>query len=235
MKGKEWAARNLPLLLVVLISVALVVVIQSFRLPETERQVKAGCVLVGVKDDKGWNESHYSAVSDACRDHGCGFAVRERVPESEAAVSDAVKELVKEGANIVFLTSFGYGAYMDEIARQYPRVAFFGISGEGAAKNATTYFSRLYQVRYLSGIIAGASSKTGVLGYVAAMPIPETHRDINAYAMGMRLANPKARLIVRFTGSCDEICCLSILLISSCKSSIYSKCISCYSHRFIAL
>ncbi len=204
MKGREWIKRNLPLLLAGLIIVALAIVIRSFRLPETQRHVVVGCVLVGAKDDRGWNESHYRGILNASRDHDCGFKVRERVAESGKAVSDAVRSLVREGADVVFLTSFGYGAHMDMIAQRYPRVAFFGISGEGAEKNTTTYFTRLYQARYLSGVIAGAESKTGVLGYVAAMPISETHRDINAYAMGMRAANPKARLIVRFTGSWDD-------------------------------
>lgn len=204
MKGRDWVAHNLPPLLVALICIALVVVIRSFRLPETERQVRVGCVLTGAKDDRGWNEGHYNGLLDACRTHGCSFAVREKVAESEAALAAAVRELVKEKTNVVFLTSFGYGAYMDEIAREYPRVAFFGTSGEGTAKNSTTYFARLYQARYLAGIVAGVESRTGVLGYVAGRPNAQTKRSINAYAMGMRLANPEARLIVRFTGSWDD-------------------------------
>lgn len=160
------------------------VVIRSFQLPDTERRIVVGCVLVGASDDKGWNESHSA--------------------ENKAAVSVAVRELVNDGANVIFLTSFGYGAYMDEIAREYPRLAFFGISGEGAAKNATTYFARLYQARYVAGIIAGAESKTGILGYITATPNPQTNRSINAYAMGMRATNPKARLIVRFNGSRED-------------------------------
>ena len=204
MKGKEWAERNLPLLLVFLIVVVLVVVIRSFQLPEPNRQTTVGCVLVGAKEDHGWNEAHYNSLVDACRAHGCVLKIRDRVVENYDGVSEAVAGLVKEGANVVFLTSFGYGAYIDEIARANPRVAFFSISGEGTAKNATTYFARLYHVRYLSGIIAGATSKTGVLGFVAAMPNAQTNRGINAYAMGMRVANPNARLIVRFTGSWDN-------------------------------
>ena len=204
MKGREWTKRNLPLLLAGLIIVALVVIIQSFRLPGIQRQTVLGCVLVGSKEDMGWNENHYNSILNACRAHGCGFAVRERVAESGDAVTRAVAGLVKEGANVIFLTSFGNGAKMDEMAQANPRVAFFGISGERAAKNATTYFARLYHVRYLAGVIAGAESKTGVLGYVAAMPNAQTNRGINAYAMGMRFANPNARLIVRFTGSWDD-------------------------------
>ncbi|MBQ7544035.1 MAG: BMP family ABC transporter substrate-binding protein [Synergistaceae bacterium] len=204
LKSRKWAVHDLPLLLAGIICVVLVVVIQSFQLPETGRRIVVGCVLVGDRDDKGWNESHCIGLLNACRTYDCGFMAWERVAESEPTVSAAVRELVNNGANVIFLTSFGYGQYMDEIARKYPRVAFFGISGEGAAKNSTTYFARLYQARYIAGIIAGAESRTGILGYVTSAPNPQVNRSINAYAMGMRLANPKARLIVRFTGSWEN-------------------------------
>lgn len=205
MKGKDWVTSNLPILLVGLIAILLVIVIQSFQLPKEQRHVTVGCLLINSKEDGGWNEGHYSGLLEACRAHGCKLVVREHVEEmNEDVVFAAVRGLVDEGANVIFLTSYGYGLQLDKIAQEYPRVAFFSISGEGKAKNATTYFARLYQVRYLSGIIAGMESKTGVLGYVAAMPIPETHRDINAYALGMRVANPRARLIVHFTGSWDD-------------------------------
>lgn len=200
----DWAKRNVPLLLVAATVIALVVVIRSFRLPETGRHVVVGCVLVGAKGDGGWNESHYDALLSACNTHSSALHVRESVPESETATHVAVDGLVKEGCNVIFLTSFGYGQYMDEIAKKYPRVAFFGVSGEGTARNCTSYFARLYQARYLAGIIAGFESRTGILGYVAAMPNSQTNRGINAYALGMRFANPKARLIVRFTGSWDD-------------------------------
>ena len=204
MKSKEWTEHNLPLLLVAVICVALVVVIRSFEIPEIERRIIVGCVLVGEKDDKGWNENHCTGLSNACQSHDCGFMAREWVDEDEASVSDAVSGLIDDGANVIFLTSFGYGEYMDKIARKYPRVAFFGISGEVTAKNATTYFARIYQARYIAGIVAGSASKTGVLGYVTAAPNYQTLRSINAYAKGMRLSNPKARLIVKFIGSWEN-------------------------------
>ena len=205
--AREWVERNLPLILVMLTVFVLIVVIRSFRLPEPERHVTVGCVLVGGKTDGGWNESHYKGILGACddnTDYPCVLVVRDNVPEEAEALFAAVDSLVDDGCNVVFLTSFGYGQYMDNVARKYPRVAFFGVSGKGEARNSTSYFARLYQVRYLTGIIAGYQSRTGVLGYVAAMPNPQSIRGINAYALGARLANPKARLIVRFTGSWDD-------------------------------
>ena len=204
LKSRKWVVHDLPLLLAGIICVALVVVIQNFQLPDTQRHTVVGCVLFGAMDDKSWNESHVTGLSNACRKYGCGFMVQEWVDENESALSEAVSKLVNDGANVIFLTSFSYGEYIDDIARKYPRVAFFGIAGEGAARNSTTYFARLYQASYIAGIIAGAESRTGVLGSVAPAPNPQSNCSINAYAMGMRLANPKARLIVRFTGSWED-------------------------------
>ena len=205
--AREWVERNLPPILVMITVFALIVVIEIFQISEPKRHVTVGCVLVGGKADGGWNESHYKGLLDACdsnEDYPCVLVVRDNVPEEEQALLAAVDDLVRDGCNVVFLTSFGYGRDMDEVAKKYSRVAFFGVSGRGEARNATSYFARLYQVRYLTGIIAGYQSRTGVLGYVAAMPNPQSIRGINAYALGMRLANPKAKLIVRFTGSWDD-------------------------------
>ncbi|MBP5199865.1 MAG: BMP family ABC transporter substrate-binding protein [Schwartzia sp.] len=216
----EWLERNLPLVMMAGTVFALIFVILSFRLPETGKHVTVGCVLVGSMADGGWNESHYEGLMSACSkqpeelsvqqpngpflDRRRPLVVRDNVPEEKDALLAAVDYLIDKGCNVIFLTSFGYGQYMDEIAKNYPRVAFFGVSGEGEAKNCTSYFARLYQVRYLAGIIAGYQSRTGVLGYVGAKPNVQSIRSINAYALGMRLANPQARLIVRYTGSWDD-------------------------------
>lgn len=204
MKGKEWVGLNFPFVLIGLIIIALTVVIRSFRLPETGRQITVGCVLVGQKDDKGWNESHYKGLLHACETHHCILEVRESVAEDAEHIAAAVEEMVSEGADVIYLTSSGYGRYAERVARQHPRIAFFSVSGNRRANNQTTYFARLYQMRYLAGVIAGAESKTGVLGYVASMPNSQINRNINAYAMGMRVANPQAKLLVCFTGSWDD-------------------------------
>jgi len=204
LNSKGWMRRELPLLLVVLVLIVIVVVIRSFKIPDTGRQNVAGLVLIGSKADHGWNESHYRGLLHVCEQHGCVLLVRENVPEDERLLSDAVHDLIGEGANAIYLTSYGYGKYADELARKYPQIAFFSISGRGETKNSTVYFARLYQARYLAGIVAGSESRTGLLGYVAAMPNAQTNRSINAYALGMRVANPKARLIVRFTGSWND-------------------------------
>ncbi|MBQ4212176.1 MAG: BMP family ABC transporter substrate-binding protein [Selenomonas sp.] len=206
MNSKRWRERSIPILLVLIIVSVIILVIQSFRIPSESKQVKVGAVLIGSKADGGWNESHFNGLMKASQKHGCEFIHREYVAESgdEGTFYEAVDGMIAKGVNVIFLTSNGYGKYLDKIAERYPNVAFFCISGHGKAKNCTSYFARLYQVRYLSGLVAGALTKTGVLGYVAAMPNSQTNRGINAYAMGVRRANPQAKLLVRFTGSWDN-------------------------------
>ena len=204
MKTKDWMRMNFPLVLIGMLFIILVVVIQSFQLPETKRQTVVGCVLVGDMTDNGWNYSHYQGLSAACRAHDVAIHSVDNVAENESATYAAIEELIDKGANVIYLTSFGYGQYVDAIARKYPNVAFFCISDKGEAKNCTSYFARLYQARYLAGIIAGKASKTGILGYVSAMPNSQTNRGINAYALGILAVNPEAQIIVRFTGSWDD-------------------------------
>ena len=83
MKGKEWMGNNLPLLLVGIITIVLLVLIQSFQLPKEQKHVKVGCLLIGSKEDGGWNEGHYSGLLEACHAHKCKLAVKEHVDEMD--------------------------------------------------------------------------------------------------------------------------------------------------------
>ena len=170
MNSEKWKQRNIPILLVIFIVGIIFFVIQSFRIPYEARQVTVGAVLIGSKEDKGWNEIHFNGLMNACREQGCELKIREDIQESagESVFYEAVEELVDEGANVIFLTSFGYGTYLDKLSARYPDVAFFCISGHGNAKNITSYFARLYQVRYLAGVVAGAGVAAGAASFFSS-------------------------------------------------------------------
>ncbi len=176
-----------------------------------EKKVKAGFVYVGPVGDYGWTYAH---------DRGRLYAEEklpwletiyiESVPEAEAA--GAIENLLAQGADIVFTTSFGYMDQTAEAAAKHPDKFFAHCSGyrSGAAGNApenmSAYFAEFYQLYYLNGLAAGAVTKTGVAGYVAAHPIPEVIRHINAFVLGFReaakargFANPKAYVVWIFT------------------------------------
>ena len=204
MKNREAIERIAFIFAAILVVIGIVVLINNFHTDSKTDVVRVGAVCLGAADDNGWNQSHYEGVSKACEANSCKMYPAMNVPEEEGAVKKAVSELVDQGCSCIFLTSYGYGEFLNSIAKEYPKVAFYCISGENGSSNCTTYFARMYQVRYLSGIVAGAASKTGILGYVTAMPIPETIRSVNAYALGARKADPEAQVLVVYTGSWDN-------------------------------
>ena len=204
MKNNEILFRAIFLIVSLLLVGGIIILIYTFQGGQQDDSTTVGVVCIGTSDDHGWNESHYKGVKKAVEAHGCDMHEKMSVPEEEDALKKAVSELATEGCNCIFLTSYGYGAYLDDIAKENPDIAFYCISGEATAGNCASYFARMYQVRYLAGIVAGAASKTGTLAFVSAMPIPETVRSINAYTLGVRKANPAAKVIVKYTGSWDD-------------------------------
>ncbi len=204
LKIKENLRIIIFVILGVLLVVSNVVLIRTFSFGEKEEKTIVGMVLVGDHDDPGWNSSHFDGVSDACKSLGCDLVIKESVPEEENKLFKAVKELAAKNCDLIFLTSNGYGEYIDEISAGYPDIAFYSTSADGGGENSTSYFIRMYQARYLAGIVAGASTKTYVLGAVVAKPIPEIDRGINAFAMGARRVNPNIEVVVYYTGSWDD-------------------------------
>ncbi|MBR1740785.1 MAG: BMP family ABC transporter substrate-binding protein [Lachnospiraceae bacterium] len=204
MKAKKLGSMGILAILAVVVFVGIIVLIMNFNLQTDEGKPRVGCVLIGTRDDQGWNESHYEGLLEACKAQGCDFQVVENVPEKRMDVSQAVEGLIEDKCNVIFLTSYGYGKYAAPIAKAHQETAFYVISGDETAENLTTYFARLYQVRYLAGIVAGAATKTNTLGYVASSPNSQTNCGINAYTLGARLANPKAKVIVHWTRSWND-------------------------------
>jgi hypothetical protein len=109
-----------------------------------------------------------------------------------------------DGATLLFPTSFGYfNPHVLRLAGKYPKVRFEHAGGlwtEKDPKNVGSYFGYIDEAQYVAGIVAGHSTKSGKLGFVAAKPIPQLLRNVNAFMLGAKLANPNATLQVIFTG-----------------------------------
>ncbi|MGB9855783.1 MAG: BMP family ABC transporter substrate-binding protein [Caldisericum exile] len=163
-----------------------------------EKTIKAGFIYVGPTGDYGWTNAHDVARKQLEQKFPWLKTVYiESVPETDAGryIDRLVNE---EKCNIVFTTSFGFMDATAEAAKKYPNVIFEHCSGYKRDTNLGTYFSELYQAYYLTGLMAGALTKTNKIGYVAAHPIPEVIRHINAFAIGVKEANPKAKVYVRW-------------------------------------
>ncbi len=120
------------------------------------------------------------------------------------ATRAAIQECIDEGCNIIFTTSWGYMETTAEMAEEYPDIYFsHGTGYMSNGKNFNNYFGRIYQARYLSGIVAGMNTKSNKIGYVAAMDSTnsEVTGGIDAFAMGIYSVNQNAKVYVKVTNS----------------------------------
>ena len=164
-----------------------------------EKPLKAGFIYVGPVGDYGWSHAH---------DVGRRFA-EQQLPWLKTVYIESVKEadsariidrlIQEEKCDVVFTTSFGYMDDTIKAGMKYPDKHFMHCSGFKQTKNVGTYFADLYQAYYLNGLMAGALTKSDKVGYVAAFPIPELVRHIDAFALGLKAVNPKAKVHVRWT------------------------------------
>lgn len=162
-----------------------------------EGNIKAGFIYVGPIGDYGWTFAHNEAREILDREFDWLETVYvESVPEGQAGTF--IDQLVAQGCNVIFTTSFGFMDETIEAAARYPDVIFAHCSGFKRAPNSATYMADFYQVYYLNGLMAGALTKSGKVGYVGAFPIPELKRHINAFTIGVREANPNAEVHVRW-------------------------------------
>ncbi len=160
-------------------------------------KIKAGFIYVGPIGDYGWTHAHDVArrIVDEKYDWLETVYV-ESVPEGE--VETYIDQLVRQGCNVIFTTSFGFMDGTLAAAQRYPNVIFAHCSGFKRWDNMATYMADFYQVYYLNGLMAGALTKTGKIGYVGAFPIPEVKRHISAFTIGVREVNPNAEVHVRW-------------------------------------
>jgi basic membrane protein A len=166
--------------------------------PTTE--LKVAVVYIGVPGDAGWTYQHDQGIGELEAALGITVTRLENIPEGAEATATYDK-LARDGYNLIFGTSFGYMDPMVETAAKYPDVCFEHNSGYKTSTNLGTYFGANSDASYLSGIAAGAASPSGKIGYVAAFPIPEVVRNLNAYTLGARTVNPKATVQVTWTST----------------------------------
>jgi basic membrane protein A len=158
--------------------------------------------------ETGYSYAHASGLKDAQETLGLSdgqITSHLNISETDTIMIEAaISEAIAKGANIIIATSWGFMNACDKLAKKYPDVVFAHASGyKRNETNFTNYFGRIYQARYLSGIAAGLKTKTGKIGYVAAMgkSNSEVTGGLNAFAMGAESANPDAEVYAVVTHS----------------------------------
>jgi simple sugar transport system substrate-binding protein len=174
----------------------------SMRTALAAAPVKVAFVYDSPIADAGWNYQHDLGRRELEKNLGDQVATKsiENVPES--ADSERVfRDLAKSGHKLIFGTTFGYMNYIVKAANDHPGTDFEHCTGYKTSKNLGVYSGRFYEGRHLTGIAAGTMTKSNILGYVAAFPIPVVLMEINAYIRGARSVNPKAELRVVWINS----------------------------------
>ncbi len=173
---------------------------QSVTPPMTGAKIKACFVYIGPRGDIGWTYAH---------DQGRQIAEKtlpwletkyvESVPEGQATAT--LDRLVADKCQVIFTTSFGYMDDTLAAAKKYPDVIFAHATGYKRMPNVATYIAEFYQVYYLNGLVAGAMTKSGKVGFVGTFPIPELKRHLSSFALGVKAANPRAVVNVKWLNS----------------------------------
>ncbi|MEZ5933671.1 MAG: BMP family ABC transporter substrate-binding protein [Alphaproteobacteria bacterium] len=164
-----------------------------------------GFIYVGPKDDYGYNQAHAEAAAVLKDMDGVTLIEEENVPET-VDVEKSMESMINfDGATLLFPTSFGYfDPHMLRMCEKYPDLQFRHCGGlwqEGVhPANAGSYFGYIGMAQYLNGIIAGHTSKSKKLGFVAAKPIPQVLLNINSFTLGARSVDPEITTQVIFTG-----------------------------------
>lgn len=166
-----------------------------------EEPFKVGFMSVGPIGDGGWNFAHHEGkLGLEANLPWVEATFVENIPENQDAERTMV-QFARDGCKVVFACSFGYMDYVKKAAAQFPDVYFLNCAHFESGPNYGNYYGRIYQPRYLSGIIAGKMTETNILGYVASHPIPEVIRGINAFALGAQSVNPDVVVKVVWTNS----------------------------------
>lgn len=166
-----------------------------------DKKVKVGFIYVGPIGDGGYTYAHDQGRLYLEKELGVETIYKESVKEDKAEVEKVVEDMIDQGATIIFGTSFGFQEGLLASAKKHPEIKFLHCSGYETAENMGQYFGKIEQIRYLTGIVAGLKTKTNKIGYVAAFPIPEVIRGINAFTLGVKSVNKNATVKVVWTNT----------------------------------
>ena len=173
--------------------------------------VVAGFVYIGKINDGGYTQAH-DAGRLAVEAMGVKTFYVEDVPETVADTKEAIQTLIDEGCNLIYTNSFGFMEGTDQMAKEHPDVKFAHCSGYMREDNMSTYFGKVYQARYLAGIVAGMKLNEMIangditedqakMGYVGAYTYAEVMSGYTSFFLGARSVCPSVTMDVTFTGS----------------------------------
>jgi len=173
-------------------------------LARAQKPLTVGVIYVGPRDDYGYNQAHAQAAAEVKKMPGVKVVEEENVPETAAVQKTMAGMIQQDGASLLFPTSFGYfDPHILAVAPKYPDVRFSHCGGlwtEKNPKNVGSFFGYIDECQFLNGVVAAHMTRSDKIAFVAAKPIPQVLRNINAFTLGARSVKPGITCSVIFTG-----------------------------------
>jgi len=173
-------------------------------LARAQKPLTVGVIYVGPRDDYGYNQAHAQAAAEVKKMPGVKLVEEENVPETAAVQKTMSGMIQQDGASLLFPTSFGYfDPHILAVAPKNPDVRFSHCGGlwtEKNPKNVGSFFGYIDECQFLNGVVAAHMTKSNKIAFVAAKPIPQVLRNINAFTLGARSVKPGITCSVIFTG-----------------------------------
>ena len=202
-KRLETRQRHFIMGLACLILICIGVSVAQFHTEPRQTRPKIGMIMRGSKDQDGWNKVQYEGLRDAAKELGMDVIVKENTIGTIGDYKKILNSFVAQGVQRVVVTLHRYPPELRELFRQYPNMEFILQTTEFSENNMLSCSTRLFEVQYLAGLIAGYQTETGMVGYVAPFPCVEVNRGLNAFTIGVKRANPSARVKVAWSSDWD--------------------------------
>jgi basic membrane lipoprotein Med (substrate-binding protein (PBP1-ABC) superfamily) len=164
------------------------------------RPLRVGFLYARTPDSSLWTRAHEDGRLQAVAALGSRIETTclYDVPEGPGA-AEAILEFACHGFDAIFATTPAMLAPTLRASLDLPEVRFFCCSEAHPYKHVETYFGRMFEARFLLGMVAGSLSRSGRLGCVATWPVPDVVSGLNAFTLGARMVNPSVEVLVEWT------------------------------------
>ena len=177
--------------------------ILSYLLPKPgngNRKLKVGFIYENTPQDSDWCYTHELGrqyIDDTFGDQIETLSITNVKPDKDDVV--AIEMMVKNKADLVFVTSPSMIMASLKEAIAHPEVKILNCSLNTSHKYIRTYYARMYEAKFLTGLIAGALTDNDKIGYVAGYPVYGVTANINAFALGAKFVNPRAKIYLEWS------------------------------------
>ena len=181
---------------------ALFIAFQAVAAPPKSK-VRIALIVESTVDDKGWCQAMHDALTAVQKKYGPAlveYSFSEKMKPVDAG--SAARQYASRGFDVIIAHGAQYKNLILEMAEEFPKTTFaFGTSAEIGPKNVFTYMPQSEETGYLNGLIAGAVTRSNVVGLVGPVDGGDSARYDRGFVLGVKATNPKAAVKVAHTGS----------------------------------